>query len=84
MRVRILRKPPETYGIDVDSLLVGRVYNIASELASALLLEGHAELYDTLTPDEKRERSEQVSHMAWTAADKHTRWTVASRRRKKG
>ncbi len=84
MRVRILRKPPaSTYGIEDESLLVGRVYDLASELASALLVDGFAELYDTLTPDEKRERSEQASHVAWTAADRHQRWTISPRRRKK-
>jgi hypothetical protein len=83
MRVRILRKPPPTYGIDDDSLLIGRVYNVASELASALLLDGYAELYDTLTPDEKRERSEAASHVGWTAADSHRRWPVSPRRKTK-
>jgi hypothetical protein len=82
MRIRILQKPPDTYGIDADSLLVGRVYDVASELGSALLLDGHAELYDTLTPAQKRERSEQASHVAWTAEDRHKRWPVSNRRRK--
>jgi len=84
MRVRVLRKPPaSTYGIEDDSLLVGRVYNLASELASALLLDGFAELYDTLTLDEKRERSAQATHVAWTAADRRQRWPITARRRKK-
>ena len=84
MRVRVLRKPPaSTYGIDDDSLLVGRVYDLASELASALLLDGFAELYDTLTLDEKRERSTQALHIAWTAADRQQRWPITPRRRKK-
>jgi hypothetical protein len=83
MRVRMLRRPPATYGIDDDSLLVGRVYDIASELGSALLLDGYAELYDTLTPAEKRERSEEASHTGWTAADRHTKWSVSPRRKKK-
>jgi hypothetical protein len=83
MRVRILRKLPATYGIDDESMLVGRVYNIASELGSALLLDGYAELYDTLTPDEKRERSEEASHVVWSAADKPKGWKISPRRRKK-
>jgi hypothetical protein len=82
MRIRILQKPPATYGIDDDSMLVGRVYNVASELASALLLDGYAELYDTLTAAEKRERSEEASHVVWTAEDRHTRWPISNRRRK--
>ena len=84
MRVRILRKPPASpYGINEDSLLAGRIYDLASELSSALMLDGYAELYDTLTPDEKRERSEQSSQIAWTAADRKQRWAVRPRRRKK-
>jgi hypothetical protein len=82
MRIRILQKPPPTYGIDADSLLVGRVYNVASELGSALLLDGYAELYDTLTPAQKRARSEEASRVAWTAEDRHTRWPISNRRRK--
>jgi hypothetical protein len=82
MRVRMLQKPPATYGIDGDSMLIGRIYDVASELASALLLDGYAELYDTLTADQKRERSEQASHVAWTADDRHTRWPISNRRRK--
>jgi len=81
--VRILRKPSASYGVDDDSLLVGRVYNLASGLASALLLDGFAELYDTLTPDEKRERSAQASHVAWTATDRQQRRTITPRRRTK-
>ena len=46
MRVRITKTPPASYGIDGESLMIGRVYNLASELASALLLEGCAEVYD--------------------------------------
>lgn len=85
MRVRIIRKPAPEYAdsIERDSLLVGRVYNLAAPLASALLLDGFAEAYDTLTPDEKRERSEEAAHEAWTANDRRPRWPVpkAGRRR---
>ena len=55
MRIRITRTPPPTYGIDGDSLLVGRVYDLDASLAAALMIEGCAESYDLLTPTEKRE-----------------------------
>jgi len=77
MRVRILRKPPTSYGMDDETLLLGRVYNLPSAVASALMLEGCAELYDTLTPAEKRERSEQATHVAWTADDHPQRWVIS-------
>lgn len=64
-------------------MLVGRVYDVASELGAALLLDGYAELYDTLTPDEKRERSEEATHVGWTAADHPKGWKISPRRRKK-
>ncbi len=78
MRIRITPKPPVTYSNagESDSLRVGRVYNLASGLASALMLDGYGELYETLTAEEKRERSEQASHEAWTAHDRPQRWTV--------
>jgi hypothetical protein len=78
MRIRITRKPRATYGSGVgsESLLVGRVYNLAPPLASALMLDGYAELYETLTDEEKRERSEQATHEAWTADDSQPRWAI--------
>ena len=82
MRVRIIGKVPATYrsGLGRDSLMLGRVYNLAHSLGSALLLDGYAELYDTLTPEEKRERSEQASHESlWTANDRSPRWRVPAR-----
>ena len=69
MRMRITKTPPSEYGIAIDSLLVGRVYNLDAALASALLLEDCAEVYDLLTPEERRERREARSHDAWTPID---------------
>ena len=54
MRMRITKTPPRDYGSVCESLLVGRIYNLDAALASALLLEGCAELYDLLTPEERR------------------------------
>ena len=64
-------------------MLVGRVYNLPAALASALLLEDCAELYETLSPSEKRERSEELSQLAWTAEDRRSHWTLSDRRKKK-
>jgi len=81
MRVRITRKVPVVYSNAVESewLLTGRIYNLAPSLASALMLDGYAELYETLTDEEKRERSEQASHEGWTANDCQPRWTVPAK-----
>jgi hypothetical protein len=73
MRVRISRKAPAEYGIDGDSLRVGRVYNLDSSLASALMLEGCAELYDLLTPEEKRATVKLMSGEDWTGKRRLTR-----------
>ena len=85
MRVRITRKPPTTYsnGVESESLLVGRVYNLAPSLASALMLDSYAELYETLTVEEKRERSEQASHEVWTAHDHPSGWGVPAKPEKR-
>jgi hypothetical protein len=82
MRVRILRKPPATYEPEHGSLLTGRIYNLPAAVASALLIEGYAECYDTLTPAEKRDRSEAATHMAWTADDRPQRWPIITNGRK--
>ena len=78
MRVRILRQPPPTYmsGLDVHALLVGRIYNLAAPLASALMLDGYAELYETLSPEEKKEVGGEVSDRVWTADDHAQRWSI--------
>jgi hypothetical protein len=79
MRVRIVRKPPAHYiGIDAGFLAVGRVYNLESSLASALMIDGYAEAYDALSPAEKRERAGEASHIVWMAADHAQRWAVSS------
>jgi hypothetical protein len=85
MRVRILRKPPATYtlGMDTDALLVGRVYNLAASVASALMVDGYAELYETLSADEKREIAGHMYDHGWTAADHMQRWRLPDRKKKK-
>ena len=77
VRVRIIRRPVTSYGIDGDLLLVGRVYNLDASLASALMLDGCAELYDALPESDKREHSEQLIRHGWSAADRaRKRWPV--------
>jgi hypothetical protein len=56
MRVRITRKPTGSYLGNGDSLRVGRVYDLDSALAAALMSDGYAELYDTLSEEQKRDR----------------------------
>ena len=67
MRVRILRAPPPSYSAETRSLLVGRIYNLDASLASALLLDGCAEVYDSLSAEEKRERTR--TDVLWEAPD---------------
>jgi hypothetical protein len=65
MRMRITKAPPSEYRTATESLLVGRIYNLNPALASALLLEDCAEVYDLLSPEERRERSLRAND-AWT------------------
>ena len=71
MRVRIIRRPPPSYGNDRDSFHVGAVYNLDSALASALLADGCAELFDTLTDEEKKRSS--GGGLVWNAPDRDRR-----------
>jgi hypothetical protein len=75
MRMRITKTPPREYGNATESLLVGRVYNLDASLASALLLEDCAEVYDLLSPEERRERSEVRATDPWkTPAGGRPEW----------
>lgn len=69
MRIRITKRPPNSYGIDGESLLIGRVYNLASELASALLLDGYAEVYEPGTEN----REEHGGFSIWQANEPRLR-----------
>lgn len=71
MRIRITRQPPD-YGVDGSWLRVGRIYNLESSLASALLADGCAELYDTLPPEARRDRT--VSDV-WRSNDRTKPWS---------
>ena len=75
MRMRITKAPPREYGSATDTLLVGRVYNLDPGLASALLLDDCAEVYDLLSPAERRERSDALTHDGWAPLNgHHPRW----------
>jgi hypothetical protein len=65
MRMRITKAPPREYGSATETLLVGRIYNLNPALASALLLDDCAEVYDLLSPAERRERSDALTHDGW-------------------
>jgi hypothetical protein len=54
VRVRITRLPPPSYGDEGESLRIGNVYNLEASLASALLADDCAELFETLSEDEKQ------------------------------
>ena len=70
MRIRITKQPPRSYNSPRMSLRVGRVYNLDSAVASALIAEGCAELDDTLTPEDRRERDLRLRSEIWEAADR--------------
>ena len=77
MRVRITRRPGTSYGIDGDLLLVGRVYNLDASLASALMLDGCAELYDALPEADRREHVGELIKRGWSLADRARKtWAV--------
>jgi len=78
MRIRITREPPESYTSRRTAFGVGRVYNVDSALASALIAEGCAELDEALTPDERRDRDQRSRGEIWEVPDrKHApRWKI--------
>jgi hypothetical protein len=74
MRVRIIKRPPASYGADGDTLRVGRIYNLQAGLASALMAEGCAELYDTLSAEARRQRAPKD---LWQSRDRSAPWSGA-------
>jgi len=55
MRVLITRRPPVSYELTGDSLLPGRIYDLPSEFAGALVIEGCAEFADHVPRKERRQ-----------------------------
>jgi hypothetical protein len=72
MRVRITRRSTSAYGADTASLRVGGVYNLESSLASALIADACAELYETLSDEEKHRASGGTGYVS-EADDRHRR-----------
>ena len=70
MRVRITRRPPASYGTDGEALHVGSVYNLDSSLASALLADDCAELFEAL-PEKEKQRT--GGGFIWQAPDRQRR-----------
>jgi hypothetical protein len=76
VRVRVTRLPPTSYGDEGESLRVGNVYNLDASLASALLADDCAELFETLPEDEKQRAG---GGSLWQAPDRdHRRNRVSS------
>ena len=72
MRVRITKRPPASYGKDGEALRVGRIYNLQAGLASALMAEGCAELYDALPAEARRDRTPKD---LWQSRDRDRPWS---------
>ena len=72
MRVRIVKRPPEIYGKEGQTLRVGRIYNLPAGLASALMADGCAELYDTLPIEARRDRTPKD---LWQSRERGRPWS---------
>jgi hypothetical protein len=70
VRVRITRRPPASYGTDGEALHVGSVYNLDSSLASALMVDDCAELFEAL-PEKEKQRS--GGGFIWQSPDRQRR-----------
>ena len=69
MLVRITRRPPRTYEVAGDSLLIGRIYDLPAALACALMVEGYAEL----TTEEAHTEQRRHNRGGFTSAGAHER-----------
>ena len=76
MRVRITRRPPVSYDLSGDSLRVARIYDLPSEFACALVIEGCATFADDMSAKEKR-------HVqgGFTSAQVHDRASMLGKRK---
>ncbi|MGE0444070.1 MAG: hypothetical protein AB7P99_02495 [Vicinamibacterales bacterium] len=72
MRVRITSALPLSYGANGASLRIGSVYDLESSLASALIVDQCAELYDALS-DEEKHRASTGTGFIWEASDRARR-----------
>ena len=69
MLVRITRRPPRSYEVAGDSLLVGRIYDLPASLACALMVERYAELASEEAHSEERRHNRG----GFTSAKAHER-----------
>jgi hypothetical protein len=70
MRIRITRHIPPSYGSEADSLRLGTIHNLDSALASALIADGCAELFEALSDAQKKE---STGGALWQAPDRDKR-----------
>ena len=71
MLVRITSRPPVSYDLSDDSLRIGRVYDLPSEFASALIIDGCAEFADS-----DSSKSRHLDRAGFTSATVHDRPAV--------
>ena len=67
----MIRRAPPSYGAEGETLRVGGVYNLESSFAAALIAENCAELYDSLSEEEKKRAS--AGGYLWQAPDRDRR-----------
>ncbi len=72
MRILVTRRPAASYGSLAQSLLIGRIYNLDASVASALLADGCAELYETMN-DTARQQTRPRG--LWQSADRTRPWS---------
>lgn len=71
MRVGITKRLPPSYSDSADSLLTGRIYNLDSALASALIADGCADLYESPTREAQKPLFEEHRRsQMWEAQDR--------------
>lgn len=70
MRIRITSRPPASYGSEGDALRTGTIHNLDPALASALIADGCAELFEALSDAQKKE---STGGALWQAPDRGKR-----------
>ncbi len=81
MRVRITRRPTVSYDLTGDSLRIGRIYDLPSEFACALVIEVCAELVDHVSAKENSAKEKRRVQGGFTSAQVHDRASLFGRRK---
>ena len=81
MRVRITRRPPISYDLSGDSLRVGRIYDLPSEFACALVIEGCAEFADHISAKENSAKEKRLVQGGFTSVQAHDRPSMFGKRK---